>query len=40
MAPVVKNPPAHAGDVRHAGSVSGLEDPLGEGMAAHSSALA
>ena len=29
---VVKKPPASAGDVRHAGSVPGLEDPLEEGL--------
>ena len=37
---VVKNPPANAGDIRDVGSVSGWEDPLEEGMAAHSSILA
>ena len=31
---VVKNPPAKAGDV---GSIPGLEDPMEEGMATHSS---
>ena len=40
VALVVKNPPANVGDVRGAGSVSGWEDPLGEGMATHSSILA
>ena len=37
---MVKNPPANAGDVRDASSVPGQEDPLGEGMATHSSFLA
>ena len=37
---MVKNPPANAGDIRDVGSVSGWEDPLAEGMAAHSSILA
>ena len=37
---MVKNPPANAGDIRDVGSVSGWEDPLEEGMAAHSSILA
>ena len=37
MALVVKNPPANAGDVRDMGSNLGLEDPLEEGMATHSS---
>ena len=36
----VKNPPASAGDIRYAGSVPELEDPLEEGMAIHSSILA
>ena len=40
VAPVVKNPPANAGDVRDVGSIPGLEDPLEEEMAAHSSILA
>ena len=34
---MVKNPPANTGD---AGSISGLEDPLDEQVAAHSSTLA
>ena len=34
---MVKNPPANAGD---AGLISGLEDPLDEEVAAHSSILA
>ena len=37
---VVKNPPADAGDVRDAGLILGLEDPLEEGVATHSSILA
>ena len=37
---VVKNPPADAGDVRDAGLILGLEDPLEEGVATHSSTLA
>ena len=37
MALVVKNLPANAGDV---GSIPGWEDPLEEGMPAHSSILA
>ena len=36
---MVKNLPANAG-VRDAGSIPGLEDPLEEGMATHSSILA
>ena len=40
MGLVVKNPPANAGDVRDASGVLGLEDPLEEGMATHSSILA
>ena len=36
---VVKNPPAKAGDIRHAGLIPG-SDPLQEGMATHSSVLA
>ena len=39
VALVVKNLPANAG-VRDAGSIPGLEDPLEEGMATHSSILA
>ena len=39
MALVVKNPPANAGDLRDAGSISESEL-LEEGMAAHSSILA
>ena len=37
---MVKNPPANVGDARDASSVPGSEDPLEEGMAAHSSILA
>ena len=37
---VVKNPPANAGDIRDVGSISGLEDPLEQEMATHSSILA
>ena len=40
MAPVVKNLPANAGDVRNVGWVPGLEDPLEEGMGTYSSILA
>ena len=37
---MVKNPPVNAGDIRELGLVLGLEDPLEEGMATHSSILA
>ena len=37
---VVKNPPANAGNVRDAGLIPGLEDPLEKEMATHSSILA
>ena len=37
---MVKNPPASAGDIRDADSIPGSRDPLGEGMATHSSILA
>ena len=37
---MVKNLPANTGDVRDAGLISGLKDPLEEGMATHSSILA
>ena len=37
---MVKNLPASAGDVRDMSSIPGLEDPLEEGMATHSSILA
>ena len=40
MVLVVRNLPANAGDVRTAGSISGREDPMEEGMATHSSILA
>ena len=33
----VKNLPAKVGDIKDAGSIHGLEDPLEEGMAIHSS---
>ena len=39
VAPVVKNPPANAGDIRDRVRSLGWEDPL-EGMATHSSILA
>ena len=39
VAPVVKNPPANAGDLRDVGLTLGWEDLLEEGMAAHSSIL-
>ena len=37
---MVKNLPANAGNVRDLGSIPGLEDPLEEGMATHSSIFA
>ena len=37
---VIKNPPANAGDAREVVQSLGLEDPLEEGMATHSSILA
>ena len=37
MVLAVKNMPAKVGDKRGAGSIPGLEDPLEEGMAIHSS---
>ena len=40
MVLVAKNPPVNAGDIRNVGSIPGLEDPLEEGMATHSSILA
>ena len=40
MALVVKNLPANAGDTRDTGSIPGLERPLEESRAAHSSILA
>ena len=33
---MVRNPPANAGDIREAGLILGQEDPLEEGVAAHS----
>ena len=39
MALVVKTPPDNVGDVRDAGSIPELEDPLEGGMATHSSIL-
>ena len=38
--PVAKNLPADTGDSRDAGLILGGEDPLEDGMAAHSSILA
>ena len=40
LALVVKNSPANAGDLRDAGSIPGLEEPLEEEMATYSSILA
>ena len=40
MGPVAKNLPANVGDTGHTCSILGWEDPLEEGMAAHSSILA
>ena len=40
MALMVKNLPTNTGDVRDAGSILGLEDPLEEVMATRSSILA
>ena len=40
MVPVVKNPPANAGDIRDKVRSLGQEDPLTEEMATHSSILA
>ena len=40
MALVVKNLPASSGDARDADLIPGLEDPLEESMATHSSILA
>ena len=34
---VVKNPPANAGNIKDTGLISGLDDPLDEGMATYSS---
>ena len=40
MAQTVKNPPVIQGDTGNTGSIPGLEDPLEEEMATHSSILA
>ena len=40
MAQVVNNSPAKAGDIRDVGLIPGLEDPLEESIAIHSSILA
>ena len=40
MAPVVKNPPANAGDKRDTGLSLGQEDPLEKEIATHPSILA
>ena len=40
MVPVVKNPSANAGDMRHGFYPWVREDPLDEGMTSHSSILA
>ena len=40
MAQQAKNPPTNAGDRGDAGLIPGLEDPLEEDMATHSSILA
>ena len=40
MVPAAKNPPANAGDAGDVGRSLGQEDPLEEGMAAHSGILA
>ena len=40
MALVVENPPANVGDIKDMGSIPGWKNPLGEGMAIHSSILA
>ena len=40
VAVVVENLPTNAGDLRDASSILGWEDPLEEGLAAHSSILA
>ena len=39
VAPVVKNPPANARDIRGAVPALGQEDPLEKGLATHSSIL-
>ena len=40
VALVLKNPPVKAGNIRDLGLIPGLKDPLGKGMATHSSSLA
>ena len=40
VAPVVKNPPANAGDIRDVDLIPGSERPLEKEMATHSSILA
>ena len=40
VTPMVKNPPANAGDTRDAGSILGQEGPLEKGMTIYSSILA
>ena len=40
VALMVNNPPPNAGDLRDVGLIPGLEDPMEESMAAHSSILA
>ena len=40
MALIVKNPSANAGDLRDVSSIPGQKEPLGKGMATHSSILA
>ena len=40
VALVVKNPTAHAGDIREPGSIPGMGKPLAKGMATHSNILA
>jgi len=40
VVPVIKNPPANAGDIEMLVRYLGLEDPLEEGMTTHSSIVA
>ena len=40
VTPVVKNPPASAGNIRDLALIPGSEDPLEEGMATHACILA
>jgi len=40
VALLLKNPPVKAGNIRDLGLILGLKDPLGKGMATHSSSLA